>query len=270
MYIFNTPYSKRQIFLNSVDASFYLNGAYKSSILFYFNEHISVPPYLDIVMKVENASIPISVYNVNYTNNELYIDNILYTIPVANYSSYQLRDQLNTLLSGVSITITYDSKTNKYTFTSTSNFTINSSSSCLSLIGFDSGDHTSIAYQLTSNYMIDLSGIRVINVATNLTSNNIDSYNKGKNNVLCSIPVSVSKYGLNVVDYSSSNYVKINDKNINYILISLYDENFNYINLNNVDWTMTIEFSFIVPPTLTIPNNILLDNQNIKEGIKQD
>lgn len=262
MYLFDTNQTKRSIFLNSKYADLYLNGTKKSSLLFYFNEIIYCPNYIDMVVKLQGCSFPLSMYNINSTNNTLYINNVAYTVPIGNYSVYQLKSTLNTLLSSAGITSTYNNITNKYTFTSTSDFTINSTSTILEQIGFSSGvSHTSTSNTLTSDNMIDLSGVSTIHFCTNLNTNNIDCYSKGKNNVLQSIPLSSVKYGIDTNDFTNSSYIKVSDKIVSYLVISIYDEDFNYIDFNNVDWSATIEFGFVLPKKYEIPENPLTDKQ---------
>jgi hypothetical protein len=85
----------------------------------------------NIYFSVQHAEIPNSFYVVNYTNNVIVINSVSYQIPVGNYNANNLITALLLLIP--TYTITYNSITNRYTFTNTSSFTINASSSCRSL-----------------------------------------------------------------------------------------------------------------------------------------
>jgi hypothetical protein len=128
------------------------NGTFNNSLLndVTFNlPIIEVPSEYQLYLSIEHAVIPYSFYNIDNNNNYLKIitDNEtinLYITP-GNYNVYNLMDYLN--LNLINFVITYNSITNKYTFTNTLyNFSINSSSTCLNLLGFklNSNDNTSV------------------------------------------------------------------------------------------------------------------------------
>lgn len=265
---FNANLSKKELMLNSRDADVYLNGTYNSSMVFYFDTPITVEPFINILVKISSAVFPISMYVINNNNNKLYISNTLYTLTNGNYSTYTLRDHLNTLLSSASITVSYSNITNKFTFTKASSFTINSTSTCLHELGF--ADSTAYSgTSIVSPYMADLSGVKNIYVCSDLCVNNIDTSNKAFSNILLSLPVAVVKYGLNVYQNSDpASFTKVIGKNINSLTLNIYDEKLQYIDFNNVDWTMTFEFQFSIDREIQIPPNLLLemDEQDANQG----
>ena len=90
-----------------------------------------------------SASIPMSYNIINSTNNLLvYNTNQTFTIPIGNYNALQLADALKDNINILS-NVTYSSRFNKFTFTRTQTFTIESESTCLKLLGFTKAQHSS-------------------------------------------------------------------------------------------------------------------------------
>jgi hypothetical protein len=109
------------IFINSANRNIQ-DSAYDFTIYF-DNDEINVLPNEAVNINVVSFSLLNSMYNVNqYTNNNTFIlqknntINTTITIPYGNYSVYTLRDQLNSLMSGL-INVVYNPATNTYTYT---------------------------------------------------------------------------------------------------------------------------------------------------------
>ena len=87
-----------------------------------------------------------SFYIINKTNNTLvYNINQSYTIPVGNYNALELADHLNSNIA-VFTNVSYNSKSNEFSFFSGSSFKIESTSTCLQLLGY-SGWYTTLEQQ---------------------------------------------------------------------------------------------------------------------------
>ena len=124
-----------QIHLNSKFAKTF-NNLYYSDVDFETNL-IQVDDRYSIHLSVINASIPYSFYNINTTNNKLtfheYISGtsrgLTLYIEEGNYTAYQLATYLSQNLPNT--TVSYNSITNKFTFTNPVNdfIEINSSNS---------------------------------------------------------------------------------------------------------------------------------------------
>jgi len=109
------------IFINSANRNIQ-DSAYDFTIYF-DNDEINVLPNEAVNINVVSFSLLNSMYNVNqYTNNNTFIlqknntINTTITIPYGNYSVYTLRDQLNSLMSGL-INVVHDPATNTHTYT---------------------------------------------------------------------------------------------------------------------------------------------------------
>ena len=119
--------TKTQIYnISSVNS---MNGSFKSQVMIMLPDlNFSDPSIQNVYLSVSHCEVPNSFYIVNYTNNQLVINNVVYTIPVGNYNA---NNMITTIMSLVSvITMTYSAITNKYTMTSVSGpQTINASDS---------------------------------------------------------------------------------------------------------------------------------------------
>ena len=249
-YVLNTPYASRELYLNSDDADTTV-GDDTNFCIFTFQSVINVPPEVTILMSVKDAQIPVSFSNVNSnTNTFIYtigVTTTTRTIDVGNYSANNLKDELNTLLTGVFV-VTYSAITNKYTFTHASaDFTINEESTCLRLLGFTITDHTSSSYIATSNSVVDLSGLGGVFIKTNFLTSSQDSKSKNLTSILQKIPITQAGNGVVFFNNKSGFKTAIFEKNINEIHIQLLDEDQNLLNMNNAQWRMSLGLDFIYP-----------------------
>lgn len=150
--------SRVQIYLESQFATSSFNGDQNSDLVFLFTTPVVPPVGYNVTFKLLNRYLPVSLNIVNDTNNTLYINSVEYTIPAGNYNATQLADTITDLVSGdlPTFTISFDSITDKYTFTdSTTELSVSGSS--LYLLGF-SDDTTSSSQTLTSTYPVDVTG----------------------------------------------------------------------------------------------------------------
>ena len=228
--------------------SVYLNGTQKSNVLFFLKDKIVVPKdFIEVKMSLVVLQAPASFYVINTTNNTLVINNVSYSLPLGNYNIQQLVTLLTTLL-GNTYNITFNSNTNKLTFTSTlnQNFTFNKSSTCFNLLGFSSGDKTSTSYILTGDQVVNLTGTNCIFFSTeNITTKNIDSQTGITSTIIASIPVECGQGGIVFYKNNTDTKVNINERHIDYLNIAMYDEYRNYIDFNNCDWTATLQFDIV-------------------------
>ena len=236
----------------------YANGRY------YFYAPLQAPKGFSFLCTLNDASIPatwylISEYNGNnslkYTINTIQYE---YTIPDGSYGAYDLKTQLN---SGIPFTVTYNSITNKYTFSHTTNdFTFDSDSTCLNELGFtEETTHSSTTQSLTSDKKVDLAGTRSLYIITNLHTLNMDSRTgQLSSNILDNIIVDVASYGLiTYVNTSGFRTIILNDM-ISYLDIRIEDDAGSLINLTE-HYTMTLEFH-VVENKMLAYRNILTDS----------
>lgn len=234
-----------QIFLNSKNADQQLDG-FTSDCVFHLPP-FELPKKYKYYISVQNAVIPYSFLNCDYYNNKLVYSingeaDITLVIPEGNYNTSTLRTYLLTVMTG--FTISYNSISNRYTFTSGSNFIFKSSSSCFELLGFtDDLEHSSSSLSLTSNISINFFTIRNIYIqSSNIILNNLNHSNPNNASILCSIPVSSSSFS--VINYSNVNNIRMaidgitNFSNLN---ITLTDQDGDIIDLNGCHFSITLQ-----------------------------
>ena len=234
------------LFLNSKTASKYINGN-TSDCVFYLPV-INIPKHRKIFCSVQTAMIPYSFYNISSINNTLkYTVNgggvQTLTITEGNYNVNTLITEITTGIPA--LTITYNSKTNKLTFShSTYDFTFESNSTCFEVLGFtDDTTYSSTSQVLTSTISINLFTIRNVYVTSdNFQINNINNSTPNKSNILCSIPVDSSHHSM--ISYSNIYNVRnmiYNVHNLTNLHVKLTDQDDDVLDLNGVHWSLTLE-----------------------------
>jgi hypothetical protein len=212
--------------------------------------NLTIPSQHHIHVSIINAIIPYSFYNVNYLTNTLTytVDTTAtYTInvPEGNYNSFQMATYLKSHMTNFNVT--YDAVTNKYTFTHTAslNFSIDSSSSILKILGFTEGVHISSSYILTSNQVANLQRIQSIHIQSNFLTGNINSSDIFRQNTLCTIPVNTAPNS-NIVYYNDNKFTTNLYSNIlNEIEIKLVDQDNMLLDLNGLDWSLTLQLDIV-------------------------
>ena len=220
----------------------------KSNISFTLPEfEISIENY--IFVSITHAVIPMSFYNITSNNNVLvYTVNGVVNTFVIPKGNYNIKDLLSILSSNLTnFTITYTKITNKITFThSTYDFIFNSSSTCFTLLGFVlNSNYSSSNMILISNQVIDLATNKCICICSNLPTKNINmSISKSNHSILESIPIDVAPNG--ILTYKGSGFrVNTETNNINIIELKLMNQNGYLLDLNGLDWSITIQFDIV-------------------------
>jgi len=233
-----------------------LNDSFKSKLSISLPDLSFHEKIENIFFSVQHAEIPNSFYVVNYTNNVIVINSISYIIPVGNYNANTLITALILLLP--TYTITYNSITNRYTFSNSSSFTINSSSRCKSIIGLGNVNETSIlvgsVYNLTLPYSVNFVPLPRINFKSNFFHFNNFNGVDYSNDLFLSIQNDTNPNSM--IHYLNQTGIKfrVEDKNITNFIISITDDEGNYINFNNQD--TRISFQIDVEYISNINNNL--------------
>ena len=238
--------------LNSANALVKNNGAYLSDVVFKLPSLVKPEPNLTSVeLSIIDGQIPVSFYNINYTNNTLnyQISSVNYSIVanVGNYNFNSLATQLISkfLLNGHTFTITINKQNGIVTFATTATNFIFQVSSLFASLGFTNSNKTSTSFSLTADYPLNLLGVTKIKIqSVNLGSYNIDSLTLGYCNTLGIIPVDQPSFGLISYENKTNSIFQIRDNRVDEIDLQLLDQNNNLINFNNVDWDLTILFKF--------------------------
>ena len=233
----------RLIVLSSANAS-QLNGTLKSELLYDFKSLlVEDPTIIHVTCGVVNAQIPVSFYTVNEYNNVLDTSIGVITITKGNYTSASLIKELKSQFLALSYTmvITINSVTGKLSFTGTNNFTFTASSSFV-ILGFD-GTITSTANVLSAPFPLNLLGIQQIKVTSNaLACYNSSSSGLGETNLLGVIQNTAPPFGM-ILYNNLNSFGILKNTRVSQLDIQLTDETNQFIDFNNIDFTLTIQMT---------------------------
>jgi hypothetical protein len=200
-----------------------------------------------------HCEIPLSYYTIRSTNNTLSVNGVSYQISQGNWSASGLATYLTTLLTSQGISVSYSSVTNKFTFAcSSGEFDIDASSTCLRQLGFSDGSHTSEQLSLTSDQVVDLSGTSSIYITSNLNTQNY--LNGVQSNVLVKVPV-LSDMGTILV-YQNPSLIpsRLTNRYVNMISVNLLDDSGDLLDLNGLDWAISLQVDYIYTPLYKPPS----------------
>lgn len=239
----------RLITLNSQDGV-KINGTYLSNIQFNFSGLLKDDRNLiRTYVTVLNAQIPVSFYIIDETNNVLnYLENTTpknIIIPVGNYNGNQLVTALNAgfTANATDITTSLNTLNGLLVFTVTTpalTYTFQSTSTIKKILGFDSNLITSTF--ITLPYQLNLLGKKKIFINSyNLRNSAYTSKNLGFVQTVATIPVDQPPYNMiNYVSATDLEKVILTNRSVDTIDIQIFDEDNNYINFRNIDWSITL------------------------------
>ena len=107
--------------------------------------------------------------------------------------------------------------------------------------------------------------VQVLHICTpNIVVNSYGLKNKTKHNIIGSVQVNSSPG--ETQSYVSNFKNKINSDPITQITISIYNQDFNIVNFNNIDWFINLSFSFVYKKKLELPQ--YLNNYNVEANMQ--
>ena len=242
-----TRTDSRIISLNSSNAILKNNTTFNSDVVFRLIGLVKKETDIKhITFHLIDAQIPVSFYNINYTNNILkyQISSINYTITVIP-GNYNFTSLANILIAGFFanghiFTITINKQTGVITFATPATNFILQVSSIFTTLGFPSSNQTSNGFSLTATYPLNLFGITKIKINSSFfNSYNYDSATNGMSNLISVIPVDQPAFGLIIYENKSNATYTLRTDVVDEIDLQLTDQNDNLINFNNIDWQLT-------------------------------
>lgn len=260
MNILDTPLNPVSVFLRS---SSYSTMQDKSNLNFELNVPIYSYPNMDVLVSLDSFQFTNSFYTINENNRYFYYSYdagntfFVFTLTLGNYDIDSLLIYLNSLMTGFFI-FTYNSSTLKVTITSTDSRAFRllgkTQFNCFEVLGFDSYGTSSDATSCISPYIFNLMSTQVLHITSpNININSISVKNTRKYNILGSIHV-VCASGETQTHMNTNMFkYKISDNTIPFINICIYDQDFNTVNFNNIDWYLNLTFSFVYKKTLIMP-----------------
>jgi hypothetical protein len=243
----STRIDSRLISLNSADAYLKNNTSFLSDVIFKLPGLLKKESDIKHVQyQIIDGQIPVSFYNVNYTNNVLnyQISSVNYSISadVGNYSFTSLATNLiaKFLANGHIFSITINKQNGLVTFSTTGTNFIFQTSSMFTILGLLTNKN-STSFNLVCDYPFSVLGVTKIKIVSQFfNSYNIDSANNGLSNNLALIPIDQPSFGLVVYENKSNSKYTLRTYTLDEIDIQILDQNNNLINFNNIDWQITL------------------------------
>ena len=256
----------RIISLNSLYANNKKNTTFLSDVEFFFKNVLKDEPNIvRSTIQLVNAQIPVSFYTINFTNDifSFCLSNLIpinITITRGNYNSSSLITELKSklLTAGYTFDITISRITGIMTFTLNQAFFIFNNPLGV-VLGFDT-TLGSIGFTLTAPFPLNLLGIKKLKIFSNaLATHSFDSFGSGNNSLINTISVNSAPFGL-IIYETPTEPVILKSKTINTIDIQIYDEDNNFINFNNINYTLTFQLNIVrTQPVLTSPIKTITD-----------
>lgn len=238
------------------------NGTKNSDVSFPLSSPIQKPKDTNLRIKVQQLVLPVSFYNIREGVN----DTLSYSIDGVDqtdiqfvpgfYTTTTLLEELKDELTG--FTISFNETYSQFKFSlPTYDFVIKKESTCLALLGFTEGqDHTSTTDDGgTTNYLwsvfpVDLLPTKCVYVSVpNLSINNINGNTGQRNSVIASVPITTEAGDLLTFTNDTGLASFTQEDRIQEFNIRLLDQDQTTpLDLQNIDWLMTLEVSFTKPP----------------------
>ena len=247
----------RLISLNSKYAT-KINGSKLSSVSFDFNGIASKNrETLFHTIAIQSAEITASYYNVDATNNTINITETGYAavdvvIPVGNYDATTYAAAF--ILAGNAIlannaTLSFNATTGKFALMSDVvgiTLTINvAETTAQSIIGIDPTSTIDVVFPkaaLATSFpqLANFLGITKIKINSNaLAGDNYDSASLNTTTLVDTISTTATPFGLTIFN-SLGRESSLKSKKIDEIDLQLLDQNNQFINFNNINWSLTI------------------------------
>jgi hypothetical protein len=252
MYNYDTTLKPISIFLRSSDSS-NANNTAKNNELFELNSTIISYPNVDMLISLKSFCFTNSFYTINQNNCYLYytFDNIIihaFLVELGNYNIDELITYLNAELLGI-FTFSYNLKRLKVTILSTDNTPFrlcDGLSNINEMLGFDTEiPYTTLFIQFTAPYVFNMIGVQLLHICTNINLESVQVKSYINYNILDTIQIICGKGETQSYSNSNSFCYKVKESNITNISISIYDQDFNVVNFNNIDWFININFNFV-------------------------
>jgi len=234
--------SSSKIFLSSTGVNKVVNSTtLNTDITFYFDPIIlSNNDRSHMVVGLEQASIPVSIYMINETNRGLTINGQSYSIPVGNYTITQMISYLNTVNGGIQFE--YSTITNKITVTVTPTASVIIVGNASSILGFVAGTYSN---PHTFTNVVNLTSTTgIIIQLDNVTTTNRD--NSGRTGAtLARIPITCAP--LRILQYFNSTpfYTQIANRELSYLRVKLLNDDYTPLNLvGNPNWFIVVRVDY--------------------------
>tara|TARA_R110002049_G_scaffold190139_3_gene358778 strand:+ start:5145 stop:6062 length:918 start_codon:yes stop_codon:yes gene_type:complete len=254
------------IYLDSRFATSYLetdsNGRPKTTNFIYvMKEPLLVPDHMNLLVSLHTATIPYSFYNVNVNvNDKIYYDiagsNKVLQLTAGNYSATGLASVVKAHIEsfGATAIITYSRETLRYNFTisgvASFNFNFdNKTNSANDLLGlYDVDKNIPIGVATPSEKAVDLNdSIHGLYIRQNIaTKGCLDNEEGTFSNILARLPITTNAGGIIFFTPASHDHeTMVSVPVVQTIGIKLTDDRNRSIDLNGLNWQMSLKISYI-------------------------
>lgn len=221
---------------------------------------ITVPQYQAMRLLLKGFTIPVSWYIMtSYRNTLVYtLGGTTYTANIAP-GNYNVTNFPAVFLAATGISLAFNSFTNKWQFSASSDFTFHSVSAGTTMfpfLGFVSYPSTSTTEYassggvLYSSIPVDFSGNNSIYVQTSFGTNNVGSIGETglpSVSVIGRVPIPVQATGILNIDPNGYQVCEVTDRSITEVAITLLDEDLNVLQAT-LPWQMNVDVNFVWNP----------------------
>ena len=266
----NHNQNSKLLHINSEDATLQLSSEAKNSYFqFFLGSQITCNNNERMLISLHSATIPYSFYNIRdgvndtipYLISDTFTSSQYITIPKGNYTSTNLKSKIGELLTAQAditstITLVFDRITMKFKYVNSSDsqnlkldFSRRTDTAHIES-GFSKDEQSSaiIIAGIESSNVIDVNGnIHSLFLRTNLSQlGSIDSNSGGFNTILGKIPITTNFGGVLFFKPNNNTHKILNHSNhINFLTVRLTDEKNRLVNLNGLNFSISIQIDFI-------------------------
>lgn len=196
-------------------------------------------------VSIQDLQLLYSFYSINENNDTFLINSTPIVLNRGNYSSAQFLTELTAKLNASLVdvfTTSINPTTNQLIINGTiGGLSITSNGKNNRYLGLPKNTvKLFVSNVFTSDYPIDLSGTRYIEIQTDLPISSINSRD-GNNNILARVYINCQPFEFIQYNSSSFQFIKLLTKKINSIGLTLVDDNQDEINLNGHEYSITLE-----------------------------
>lgn len=213
-------------------------------------------------ISIVHCEIPYSFYIINEYNNLLSLSTGNIYIDYGNYNVNSIISYLKTKLP-TNMNISLNSSNGVLSLTYNQPFQIYDTTTIYKIFGLQNKNYTSINNAIIFDYPCNFLGTKNLYIKSNILLDNFNTTTKDYI-TLSNIPVSVEPFSIILYNnYSNSKHI-IKNKNLDNIEIKIYDDNNNLIDMNSIDWSITIEIETNISTNFNNTNLIqyLTNNNN--------
>jgi hypothetical protein len=258
---------KQQLYLESRFGYKFPDG----SVMFWLQDSLVIPNPREyqFYVSVVDSSFPLTHYTITNRNNdlELVVNGETYNInlPLGNYNIDEIKLYMNDRLPH-GFVVSYSENTNKLKLSTTqpnTNLEIGVGTTCNELLGIVVGESSENGVYEAPNG-INLAGTSHFYIRSNLRTQNRDPVRLGFSHLMAKIPITRSFNGVEKYSQSGFSFV-IQDRSIDYIVISVLDEDLLPVEFHGGHWSITIEFSILRAQPFSTPEDYrsLISNGSI-------